>query len=76
MSILLTISFYLGCGLFTWLFIAIYDHWRAGSPSLTFEQRLELEEEKIPVWGWIGGLGFFLILFVLVPFVGFAADLK
>lgn len=75
MSILQSLAFYLVCGLFTWAFITLKDRWRARSPSLTFEQRQELEDEKIPTWGWIGSLVFFLLLIVLVPFVGFAADL-
>lgn len=75
MQILTTLTFYTTCWLIIWSSITIYDHWRSRSPSLTFEKRLQIQEEKIPTWGWIGGLIFFLILFVLVPFVGFAADL-
>jgi len=76
MSIIQTVLFYSVCWFFTWAFITLCDRRRANSPNRTYSERLALAEERIPVWGWFAGLAFFLILFVLVPFVGFAADLK
>ncbi|ETF00949.1 hypothetical protein W822_20115 [Advenella kashmirensis W13003] len=75
MNAIHSLAFYLAAGIFTWAFVEISDRRKLNKPGLSYSEYLRLQEERIPVWGWIGGLVFFLILFVLVPFVGFAADL-
>jgi len=75
MSALFTFLFYLTAWLFTWAFIEISDRRKLNRPGLTYSERMTIEDERIPAWGWICAFVFFLILFGLVPFVGFAAGL-
>lgn len=75
MSIIQTVVFYSVCWFLTWAIMTLVDRRRIRSPNLTYSEQLALAEERIPALGWIGGWVFFLILIVIVPFVGFAADL-
>lgn len=75
MNAIYTFAFYTAAWLFTWAFIEISDRRKLNRPGLTYSDRLAIEDERIPAWGWIGGFVFFLTVFGLIPFVGFAADL-